>query len=729
MPSFFTELKRRNVFRVAIAYLVVAWAVVQAADIFAPAFRLPEWSVSLVLFISILAFPLVILFAWAFELTPDGLKRTEEVHPEESISNKTAVILNRVIIGLMALAIVLLLADKLLLSPVSSERTSQQELTTVETGETEAPAGESPGSTDSSTRSIAVLPFVNMSADPAQEYFSDGISEELLTRLAKIREFRVAARTSSFAFKGENRDITEIGDELNVNTILEGSVRKADNRVRITAQLVNVADGYHLWSEAYEAELDDIFAIQDEISAAIIDALRIQLTDSEPVPDSRTADIEAYDLYLLAKHHLRTRTSSSILQAREEFRRAISKDPTYAPAYAGQALATQLLSVTQYGNTLFVEAKRDAQRLLDRALELAPGLAAAHAVQGLLLLSDAGDLDTAERSLRRALAANPSEGIVYNWLSAVVSAQGNEIEAQKILQEALLVDPLHPVIRFNAARETGLAGNVAAALEMVAPGSWWAYRLAADLDQAAGRYASMRQNLLKSIEVAEPEAVTSDYLRLVMVTLVTLGQLNPDDFPLPQRMLRQLEIVIRPAECGTFLAQFELRDSTAVDAALAATCQLRMEQFGQALETLAQEFDPAGPLSTNAVSDPVSNLDYACWYAHGALKEGREAQAEALAERILDFTKKAYRNGARPGTLGRFAACAFTALGDDDAAMRSLREAWSHYQISWLAFQDPAFIQLHDREDFKALGSQVYDHMNAERAKLGWSTLELPELP
>ena len=291
------------------------------------------------------------------------------------------------------------------------------------------------------------------------------------------------------------------------------------------------------------------------------------------------------------------------------------------------------------------------------------------------------------------------------------------------------MDPLHPVIRFNAARETGLAGNVAAAVEMVAPGSWWAYRLAADLDRAAGRYASMRQNLLKSIEAAEPEAVTSDYLRLVRETLVTLGELNPDHFPLPKRILRPLEVVIRPAECGAFLADFKLRDSTAEDTALTATCHLRMQQFGQALETLAQEFDPAGPLSNNAVSDPVSNLDYACWYAHGALKGGRETQAVALAERILDFTKKAYRNGARPGTLGRFAVCAFTALGDDDAAMRTLQEAWSHFQISWLSFQDPAFIQLRGREDFKALSSQVYYHMNAERAKLGWAALELPEQP
>ena len=445
------------------------------------------------------------------------------------------------------------------------------------------------------------------------------------------------------------------------------------------------------------------------------------------MPDTRTADIEAYDLYLLAKHHLRTRSSPSILRARELFSRAIGKDPTYAPAYAGQALATQLLSVIQYGDTSPDEAKRNAQGLLDRAFQLAPGLAAAHAVQGLLLLSDAGDLDAAERSLRRALATNPSEGIVYNWLSAVVAAQGNRLEAQKIMQEALLVDPLHPVILFNAAREAGLDGDETAALKMVAPGGQWAYRLAADLDKGAGRYANMRRNLLKSIEAAHPQAVTSDYLRLVSMTLITLGALNPDGFPLPENILRQLEVVSRPAECRTFLADSAVRDAALWGTALTGMCQLRIRQFDQALETLAQEFDPAGPLSINAVPDPVTNLDYACWYALGALEDGRETQALALAERILDFTKNAYRNGERPGTFGRFAACAFTVLGDDASAMRALDEAWSHYQINWLDLQDPALMGLRGREDFTLLRSEVYAHMNAERAKLGWPALELPE--
>ncbi|MCZ6830951.1 MAG: FlgO family outer membrane protein, partial [Gammaproteobacteria bacterium] len=280
MASLLAELKRRNVYRVAFAYLILGWLVLQITDIVAPALHLPVWTITLVTFLGIIGFPFAMFFTWAFEMTPQGLKRTADVHPEESISHETGSQINRLIFAMMAMAILVLLVDRLFYrveqSPATGEinQAAGERMVPATAVEPQPVAAAARGK----PRSIAVLPFVNMSNDPDQEYFSDGISEELLNGLARIGELRVAARTSSFAFKGKNLDIKEIGNKLNVEAVLEGSVRKSGKRIRITAQLIDVNDGFHLWSDTYDRDLTDIFVIQDEISAAIIEALRVHLT-------------------------------------------------------------------------------------------------------------------------------------------------------------------------------------------------------------------------------------------------------------------------------------------------------------------------------------------------------------------------------------------------------------------------------------------------------------------
>ncbi|MDH3902866.1 MAG: hypothetical protein OES90_06560, partial [Xanthomonadales bacterium] len=273
--SFFAELKRRNVFKVAVAYIIVAWLLLQVSDTLVPALHLPEWFNSGVAFVLIIGFPIAMIFAWAFEMTPEGIKKEKDVDRSQSITNVTSQKLNNVIIGVLVLALVYFAIDKFILAPgrtlPGSDQISQQASDhTAETNEKSAltPVEVTPDSIEANNKSIAVLPFVNMSSDPEQEYFSDGLSEELLNLLVKIPELHVAARTSSFSFKGQSIEIPEIASRLNVDHVLEGSVRKSGNQLRITAQLIQADNGYHLWSETYDRQLDNIFQIQDEIAHA-----------------------------------------------------------------------------------------------------------------------------------------------------------------------------------------------------------------------------------------------------------------------------------------------------------------------------------------------------------------------------------------------------------------------------------------------------------------------------
>ena len=245
--NFFAELKRRNVFKVAAAYIIVGWLIMQVGDTLAPALLLPGWINSALAFFLILGFPLALFFAWAFEMTPDGIRKEKEVDRSQSITHVTSQKLNNLIIGLLVLALGYFMFDKFVLAP---GRNAAEIDAAVQTAQDSTPT---PPTADNA-RSIAVLPFVNMSDDAANEYFSDGISEEILNALAKVKDLKVAGRTSSFAFKGKDQDLRTIGETLGVENILEGSVRKSGNQVRITAQLVKASDGFHLWSETFDRE-------------------------------------------------------------------------------------------------------------------------------------------------------------------------------------------------------------------------------------------------------------------------------------------------------------------------------------------------------------------------------------------------------------------------------------------------------------------------------------------
>jgi TolB-like protein len=420
--SFIEELKRRNVFRVGIAYAIATWVLLQITEVITPILGLPDWAPKLIFVILAVGFVPALIFAWAFELTPEGIKKEKDVDRSESITHHTGRKLDYAIIAVLLLAVGLLLTDRLV--PNESPDAGVGEI--VSTGP-----------------SIAVLPFVNISSDKEQEYFSDGITEEILNSLASVKELKVAGRTSSFAFKGENQDLRRIGDLLGVEHILEGSVRKSGTTVRITAQLVKVEDGFHLWSDTYDRELIDVFAIQDEIANEILNQLKARLLgEDQQVIVSKRTDPEAYDLYLLAKQRLYARTRHNIESAVELLDQAIAKDPDYAPAYAQRGIATLFLSDRSYGTIPDAEALVQGKRFIDAALEKDPQLAEAWAGLGLYY-SRPAEHEQAIEALTKALSINPNLINASNWLQNALVASGNPRGALQILEQMTQRDPLY----------------------------------------------------------------------------------------------------------------------------------------------------------------------------------------------------------------------------------------------------------------------------------------------
>jgi TolB-like protein len=456
--SIFAELKRRNVFRVGIAYVVVGWLLLQVAEIIVPALHLPDWVLTLTLYLLMLGFLPAVIFAWAFEMTPEGLKKEKEVDRAQSITNKTGRKLDFTIIGLLAVAVIYLVLDKFSVDP--------------EPVETEAGA-EVVEATGPPARSIAVLPFSNMSDDASNEYFSDGISEEILNALAHIKDLKVAGRTSSFAFKGRNEDLRLIGETLNVSHILEGSVRKAGNTVRITAQLIQVSDGFHLWSETYDRELIDVFAIQDEIAAAILAELKAELLADEQVAATRT-DPRAYEKYLQARQLMYTRSQPEIEAAVHLLDESMALDPAFAPAWAQRGIAAKLLSVTQYGTTPFLDSQAQIKRYAEHALELDPELAEGWAALGLYHSREPGPEShkLALEQLERALTINPSMIDASNWLYGELAEDNQAMRALQVLEDMFERDPLYPPLIGNMALQYNRLGKKEAfgdALERLRP--------------------------------------------------------------------------------------------------------------------------------------------------------------------------------------------------------------------------------------------------------------------
>jgi TolB-like protein/class 3 adenylate cyclase/Tfp pilus assembly protein PilF len=452
--NFWQELRRRNVFKVGVTYAILAWLLMQLTVIAAPALQLPGWTLSLITYILIIGFPLILLFAWAFEMTPEGFKPTHQVQHDESITSMTGRKFDFIIIGLMATAIIFLVLDNYVLI----EEASPPMVTSTTEVKSEAIA-EAPVVADD--KSIAVLPFANRSEEKKDAFFADGLHDDLLTHLSKISDMKVISRTSVMGYRDTQKKMKVIGDELGVATLLEGGVQRAGNQVRINVQLIDVNTDQHLWAEIYDRELTaaNIFAIQSEIATAIANALKATLSPEEQarIATVPTMNLEAYDAYLLGKQRMAKRTIQGLAEAVDYFEQAITLDPAFALAYVGLSDSYQLQILYSYLPK--DEMQEKAETAINKALSLDDKLGEAYASHGLLN-QQKNDFLQSEVAYKKALELNPNYATAYHWYGTLLGFLGRDEEASAQMQKALSLDPLSIIINFNVANFMVLFGRI-----------------------------------------------------------------------------------------------------------------------------------------------------------------------------------------------------------------------------------------------------------------------------
>jgi len=508
-PSFFAELKRRNVYKVAVAYAIVGWLVVQISSTVLPTFHAPEWVVQTLVVLVALGFPIAVVIAWAFELTPEGLKRTEDVDRATEKRGKSHAWIYVVAVG-AAISIALFLLGRYTATNTASA------------ARTEAVTGSS-----IPQKSIAVLPFDNLSRDPDNAFFAEGVQDEILTRLAKVADLKVIARTSTQKFKSAPTDLREVAKQLDVANILEGSVQKVNDQVRVNVQLINALTNAHLWAEIYDRKLSDIFAVQSDIAKTVADTLQAKLTGSEKqmIAAQSTNDTAAYELYHKGRALWERRSGDNIPKAIAFFEQAIARDPNYALAYAGLSNAYILLPF--FAGADRREAYSKAKEAALKALRLDPNLAEAHLALGKVLFFSEIDLAGAMREYKRAIELKPNDATAHHWFgNDTLSALGRSEEAIAEVRRAVELDPLSPVINadlgttfFYAHRYDDSARQLRKTLE-IDPTFFYAHfnlgivlQVTGDLAGAIAEYEKAKQlndDLLMSTMCAAAKAQAGD---------------------------------------------------------------------------------------------------------------------------------------------------------------------------------------------------------------------------
>jgi len=714
--SLFKELQRRNVFKVGIAYVVMAWLVMQVSDVVINNITAPDWVFQTILLLLGIGFLFAMFFAWAFEMTPEGIKREHEVDRSQSITPQTGKKLNGLIFAVMALAIAYFAYDKFVVS-------GGHDVAPVEVATTaESEQSDSEAVPKVSDRSIAVLPFVNMSADPDQEYFSDGISEEILNALAKVKELKVAGRTSSFAFKDKNQDLRLIGDTLGVQHILEGSVRKSGTMIRITAQLIQVEDGFHLWSESYDRELNNVFAIQDEISAAILVQLKTHLigVDSENLASSERTNTEAYELYLLARQQLYARSTGAIQFAADQLDKAIVIDPDYAPAQALRGIANLLLSERSYGDIPYLEAMSGAKIYLDRAMELDPVLAEAWAGKGLYHSDRPGEDSQEIAALQKALSINPNLMDASNWLQIAYGENGENRRALEILEQMVDRDPLYRPAFNNAVMAYnvfGMQDKSWALIERVKP------FIPGDesiLFSEANTWMSMGQPskaipVYDKLLIDQPNvAPTRGWLSFSLLQTGQFERLTKDGLPWAQVI--GLSVLKRNEE-ATLLAE-----KLAAEGNIPPLLFL-LARTGQT-DRLIELFELRWPdLDTFEADYPDDGAGHGFMLtmAQAFAKTGNEERAVDALKRVRSAHDKSLKEGVDSRLIMFDEARYYAQMGDQEVALEHLEKAAglntmvsSEISSIWSEFES---LRGHPR--FEAAQALMVKNMNKERANLG----------
>jgi adenylate cyclase len=528
--NFFSELKRRNVIRVAGLYLVGAWLLVQVAGTVLPMFGAPDWLPRSIVILLAIGFLPALIFSWVFEMTPQGLKRDEDVRPEESIAPQTARRMNRMIIAVLVIALGYFVFDKFVLTPrrdaalVAATKKSMAAPSAAESRPTV------------SSNSVAVLAFANLSDDKGSEYFSDGISEELLTVLQKIPGLHVAARTSAFSFKGKNATAQEIGQKLGVAHLVEGSVRKAGDAVRIAARLTQADTGEQLWSENFTRNLKDVFAVQTELAATIVEQLRGQLTGGATNPEAKatiqaqvqaaekggTKNVDAHQHYLQGRFYANRYSEKSAGEALVEYQRAVELDPSFALAWAGLAQThVWYCSFSTQGLASFDAHLARARDAAARALAIEPNLPEALRVRAVIQLNFDFDWKGAGETLRTALALAPADPALLTDAGTLAVAKGDTTRGIALYREAVALDPVNPRARSYLASTLALAGQFAEAqveyarLVELSPASPMAH--------AGVGYGLLLQGKFEEAGIAAQDDA-AEWARLLVVAMARWGQ-------------------------------------------------------------------------------------------------------------------------------------------------------------------------------------------------------------
>jgi TolB-like protein/cytochrome c-type biogenesis protein CcmH/NrfG len=729
--SFFAELKRRNVYRVGLAYVVASWLLLQVIDVVEPIIGMPDWVAKFVLVVLAVGLPLALVFSWAYEMTPEGLKREKEVDRSASITPQTGRRLDRLIVGILVVAVGLMAIDQYALR-------EQDETVTASPSEPVGQAEEAdPAIGEMDVPSIAVLPFMNMSADESSIYFSDGLADTLLHMLAQIREIRVAARTSSFQFRDQNTDITKIADALNVGTVLEGSVQKAGKRIRVTAQLIEAETGYHLWSGNFDRDLDDIFAIQDEIASEVVSALKVSLLgeSSKKLTQHDTDNVAAYTEYLLAINDMNQYSFESMRRAEQRFLNALDADPGYAEAWA--RLGKLYLDMDFFGAGEFRAMNEKAQEAASKAMDLEPESATAIAVLAGVEIN-IGDIEMAEALFKRAIELAPNESAARVGLARLLIRRNDRHEAIELLDEALTRDPLSPNVHRLLSDQHRILGDYDTAIDHlrrirdIEPDSPLAWYAEASLEFERGNWARalLQYQRAHELDPDDPEIASDigDYY-------LTLGM------PVEARRWYDRSAEIDPAHSVARSAPLSLylyeRKTSPEGPALARqlldeNMAARQNSRQLVLQTLWREaehngnwddaltllrdhfpeyFEPEGDWSHRSLSTT--------WYLGAMLyAAGREDHAMRIMQPLLDNSTE-YRRRFR---LGWFHTWNLAATGQRDELLPALTELrqLGRAPDNWPVFvvRLPAFDFVREEPEFQELVEWLEAHSAEQREVL-----------
>lgn len=738
LKAIIAELRRRNVFRVAGTYAVVSWIMVQIAAITTASFGAPDWVMKMLIVTFALGLPIALILAWAFEMTPEGVKPTESISAEDSIAAHTARKLDwAILFGLVVVAALMIMSQLLPRenTPPSLSAVSELEAAEGLTSRSSAVNSEPRTSTtdfDTGEQSIAVLPFDDFSPDKDQDYFAKGISEELLNVLARIDGLRVASRTSAFAFQEQDKSVSEIAQALNVAHILEGSIRKAGDTLRITAQLIDTSTDQPVWSDTYDRPLSaqNIFAVQDEIAAAIVNELKGRLSFTPEGSKGRTVSLEAYELYLQGLEKAKVRLPDPLNEAIEKFESVIALDPNYSQAYSGLADAYMLSYI--YGGQERDTAQTQAIKNIDRALALAPSSAEALSSRAMYAhMFRAGPDDVAEsiNFAKQATEANPNYSVAYHRLGQAYATQFDYEESLAAFEKAREFDPLSPSILSSIARLQYLLGDWKAAKLTSLDNKKWnpnqptAYIYLSIFNYAEGNYAEAH-SLAKDAQALNPQDTTHPvilqeiYLKAKMFEEALAVKVNEDVFPNAGQnaMVRAIIALDKNnmQNISTLIDAIEDENLNDVeDTKRAGQVHYLMGNYSEALPLYKKA------IKTQKLKDTNADIDNLLFMARAAviLEQENDPDAALFRKKVQDyFGTSTYQDYERQRELWAGAVIAATSEMPE-TAFPWLSRMLDLKQVD-MVLREPAFDQLRETQKFSKLETRMETNRSELRKKL-----------